>query len=154
MNQWAVREASVEDAGSIVDMVEAAAKEGKFHSDPPSKQEFCKFAFEDPPENYRLLVAFGKDGIVGYIDSRVRRGVGLILGLYVKSSFRRKGVGADMIQKTMSRFGATGCHKARLEVFLDNCEAIDFYRHLGFETEGFLRKDEERRDTIIMSKFL
>lgn len=154
MSQCQVREASAQEADFVAGMIETGAKEGKFHSDPPSKQEFREFAFENPPENYLLLVAHEKDEIVGYVDSRVRRGVGLILGLYVKPAFRRKGAGTAMMQRTMNHFATMGCHKTRLEVFLDNCEAIDFYRHKGFETEGFLRKDEEKKDTIIMSKFL
>jgi ribosomal protein S18 acetylase RimI-like enzyme len=44
--------------------------------------------------------------------------------------------------------------KVRLEVFLNNREAIHFYRRQGFEQEALLRKDEEKKDAIIMSEFL
>ncbi len=154
MNQWQIREASSGDTDVIVKMIEAAATEGKFHSGTPSKEEFYRYAFENPPTNYLLLVAQEKNEIVGYVDSRIRRGVGFILGLYVKPTFRIKGAGRALMERVIDHFMTKGCHKARLEVFLDNCEAVDFYRHRGFETEGFFRKDEEQKDTIIMSKFL
>jgi ribosomal protein S18 acetylase RimI-like enzyme len=153
VNEWQVREASERDADFIVKMIEAAAKEGKFHSVPPSREEFHRYSFENPRENYVILIAQEKDEVVGYIDSDVRRGVGFILGLYVRPASRTKGVGTALMKRMMDHLVANGCHKARLEVFLDNGEAIDFYRHRGFETEGFLRKDEEKRDTIIMSRF-
>ena len=154
MDSLQIREASDRDTEFIVMMIETAAKEGKFHSDTPSEEDFRKHAFENPPKNYLLLVALEKDEIVGYADSRVRRGVGLVLGLYVKPKFRNKGIGTALIQRTMLHFAETGCHKSRLEVFMNNCGAIDFYRREGFESEGFLRMDEEKKDTVIMSKFL
>ncbi|MDH7477870.1 MAG: hypothetical protein QHH17_05765, partial [Candidatus Bathyarchaeota archaeon] len=59
-----------------------------------------------------------------------------------------------LIDKTLYSFKKRGCHKARLEVFVDNKEAIKFYTHLNFIQEGFLHQDEEKKDIIIMSKFL
>jgi len=154
VTEWQVRKASVRDVDFVVKMIEAAARAGKFHSDTPSTEQFRKFAFEDPPRDYMLFVAQHEDEVIGYVDARVRRGVGLLLGLFVKTAFRNKGVGTALMGKVMEHFTRKACHKVRLEAFLDNCEAIDFYRRQGFETEGFLRKDEERRDTVIMSKFV
>jgi ribosomal protein S18 acetylase RimI-like enzyme len=110
--------------------------------------------FENPPEGYLLLICQIRDEIVGYIDSRVRRGVGHILGIYVKPCYRKRGIGKKLKDKTLYSFKKRGCHKARLEVFADNKEAIKFYAHLNFIQEGFLRKDEEKKDIVIMSKFL
>jgi len=138
----------------VVEMIEAAADEGKFHSDTPSTEEFRRFAFENPPLDYLLLVADEKNEIVGYVDSRVRRSVGFILGLFVRPAFRNRGIGKALMERAIEHFARKACHKARLEVFQDNREAIDFYRRQGFEQEGFLRKDEEKKDTIILSKFL
>jgi GNAT superfamily N-acetyltransferase len=47
----------------------------------------------------------------------VRRVVGYILGFYVKQSYRRKGFGKQLMEKTLLEFGNKGCHKTRLEVF-------------------------------------
>jgi hypothetical protein len=46
------------------------------------------------------------------------------------------------MEGTMNHFVGEICHKARLEVFLDNHEAIDFRRSQSFVQEGFLQKDE------------
>ena len=91
---------------------------------------------------------------MGYIDSQVKRGVGHILGIYVKQNYRAKGIGKRLMERALGNFRKEGCHKARLEVFAHNHRAIKFYKHLDFVQEGFLREDEEKKDTIIMSKFL
>lgn len=89
-----IREARVEDVPFIVDMIRSAAEEGVFHSIDISveeqRREFKNFAFENPPEGYLLLVCQVGDEVAGYVDSRVRRGVGHILGIYVKPCYRRR----------------------------------------------------------------
>jgi ribosomal protein S18 acetylase RimI-like enzyme len=151
---WVIRVASSEDAPFIVDMIRAAADEGVFHSNGHSVEEFRKYAFENPREGYSILVCEIRNNIVGYIDFRVRMEVGHILGLYVKPAHRKKGVGKDLMEKALNEFKKRGCHKARLEVFASNHEAIDFYNYLDFVQEGYLHEDEEKKDTIILSKFL
>ncbi len=67
----------------------------------------------------------------------MRRGVGYILGIYVKPCYRKKGIGKNLINKTLSSFRKRGRHKARLEVFADNNSAIEFYTRLNFiQDEG------------------
>ncbi|MEM3579005.1 MAG: GNAT family N-acetyltransferase [Candidatus Bathyarchaeia archaeon] len=153
-----IREACVEDVPFIVDMIRSAADEGVFHpvdlSVEEHRKEFRHFAFENPPEGYLLLVCQIGDEIAGYADSRVKRGVGHILGIYVKPCYRKKGIGKKLITETLNSFRKRGCHKARLEVFADNHNAIEFYGRLNFVQEGFLRQDEGTKDIIIMSKFL
>jgi ribosomal protein S18 acetylase RimI-like enzyme len=153
-----IREAETEDLFSIVDMIRAGSDEGIFHSRCDSLEEqreaFRKYAFERRPEGYGLLVYQAENRIEGYVDYQVKRGVGHILGIYVKQSCRRKGVGKRLMEKALERFNKTGCHKTRLEVFAHNPKAVDFYRQLGFIQKGFLRRDEGNKDVIIMSMFL
>jgi len=153
-----IRVARIEDVPLVVDMIRSAVDEGVFHSINLTVEEhireFRKFAFENPPEGYLLLICQIKDEIVGYVDSRVRRGVGHVLGIYVKPCYRKRGIGKKLVDKTLHSFKKRGCHKARLEVFADNKEAIEFYTRLNFIKEGFLRQDENKKDIIIMSKFL
>jgi ribosomal protein S18 acetylase RimI-like enzyme len=153
-----IRVARIEDAPFVVDMIRSAADEGVFHSITLTVgehiREFRNFAFENPPEGYLLLICQIGDEIVGYIDSRVRRGVGCILGIYVKPCYRKRSIGKKLVDKTLHSFKKRGCHKARLEVFADNKEAIGFYTRLNFIQEGFLHHDEGKKDIIIMSKFL
>ena len=158
MDNDVIREARVEDVPAIVDMIRAGSNEGVFHSQAFSleeqKEAFKKNAFEERPEGYQVLVSQVGSRIVGYIDYRVRRGVGHVLGIYVKQAYRKQGVGKGLVRKVLNDFKRKGCHKTRLEVFAQNCGAIQFYKYFGFAQEGFLHKDEEKKDEIIMSKFL
>ena len=158
MDTDVVREARVQDAMAIVDMIRAGSNEGVFHSQAFSLEEqreaFRKNAFKERSQGYQVLVSQVGSRIVGYIDYRVRRGVGHVLGIYVKQGYRRQGIGKGLMRKTLDDFKRKGCHKTRLEVFAHNYGAIEFYRYFGFAQEGFLHKDEEKKDEIIMSKFL
>ncbi len=157
MVRESIRMARVDDVPFIVKMINSATKEGVFHSRVISVEEFRKFAFENPynrARGYQLLVWQIKDGIAGYIDSSIGRGVGFILGIYVKPSHRRRGIGKKLMSETLKSFKRRGCHKVRLEVFADNSDAIRFYKSLNFVQEGFLREDEEKKDAVIMSQFL
>lgn len=156
-----VRVASSEDVSAIVTLVRAGSEEGVFYFNPSHSfsveeqiESFRDFAFENRPKGYQILVFEAEDTIIGYVDSEVNRGVGLILGIYVNQNHRRKGVGKKLIESMLKDCRRQGCHKARLEVLANNHKAIGFYKHLGFIQEGYLRKDQENKDTVIMSKFL
>ncbi len=156
-----VRVASIEDVPSIVTMVRAGSEEGIFHYNPShsfsveeQRESFRNFAFEKRPKGYQVLVFETEDTVIGYVDSEVKRGVGHILGIYVDQKHRRKGIGKKLIEYMLQDCMRQGCHKARLEVFANSHKAIGFYKHLGFIQEGYLRNDQENKDTVIMSKFL
>ena len=149
-----VRRAFLNNAPQIVNMIKKGAAEGAFHHRTLSVVGFCKYAFEQPREGYSIFLCQIGDRIAGYVDSRIKMGVGHILGIYVKPKYRRQGVGTALMERTINEFRMKGCHKTRLEVFADNQAAKGFYTSLGFAQEGFLLSDEERKNIIIMSKFL
>ncbi len=148
----------ISPSARIVDMIRAGSAEGVFRSRNLSlgkqREDFGRFAFENRPVGYQMLVYQIEGTTVGYVDYQVRRGLGRVLGIYVKPSHRRMGIGMRLMKKALDDFQGKGCHKARLSVLAVNHGAINFYKHLGFVQEGFLRKDEEKKDTVIMSKFL
>lgn len=149
-----VRRALVRDAPVIVNMIKKGSEEGVFHSRTPSVEGLCRYAFENPREGYSILLCQIGAKITGYVDLRMNRGVGHILGIYVKPDYRKRGIGTALMERTLNESRAKRCHKARLEVFAKNQTAKKFYTRLGFVKEGFLIQDEERKNTIIMSKFL
>jgi ribosomal protein S18 acetylase RimI-like enzyme len=153
-----IRDAKVEDLTTIVDMMRAGSDEGIFHSQAVPLEElrkaFRKYAFEEKHRGYKALVCQVENTIAGYIDYEVKRGVGHILGIYVRQEYRRKNIGRQLMEKALDDFHRQGCHKTRLEVFAHNTGALEFYRCLGFTQEGFLHEDEEKEDAIILSKFL
>jgi ribosomal protein S18 acetylase RimI-like enzyme len=152
-----IRKARIEDAPTIVGMIRNGSDEDVFYSRRDSVEEqiegFKRYAFDNRPKGYEVLVHQTENTIEGYVDYQVKRGVGHILGIYVERDYRRKGVGKRLMKKALEDFKRLECHKARLEVFAHNAGAISLYEHLGFKQEGFLHKDEEKKDVIILSRF-
>ncbi len=150
-----LRVATPEDASGIVDLVRIGVKERAFHYREPSVEGFIEFAFSDPPEGFHIFVYQVETEIAGYVDSIAgKRGVGEVWGICVRPEYRRKGIGEKLFNKVMETFTENGCHKARLEAFAENQGAIDFYKRQNFIQEGYLKEDKEKRDAVIMSRFL
>ncbi|MHA1909332.1 MAG: N-acetyltransferase family protein [Candidatus Thorarchaeota archaeon] len=150
-----LRVATPEDASGIVELIQVGVKERAFHQREPSVEGYTEFAFDDPPKGFYVFVyQIGKE-IAGYVDVVAgKRGVGEIYGICVRPEYRRKGIAKNLFNKVMETFTENGCHKATLKVFADNKGAIDFYKSQNFIQEGYLQKDEEKKDAIIMSRFL
>ncbi len=51
---------------------------------------------------------------------------------------RRRGVGTQMMQAAEGEARKRGCNRVRLEVSTRNYGAIEFYRRLGYTTDGVL----------------
>lgn len=147
--------ASPKDVPSIVNLIRMGIKERAFHNREVSVEGYLEYAFDDRQKGFNLFICQIEDEIVGYIDSLVGRwGVGHISGIYVRPEHRRKGIGGLLMEKILDRFRMNDCHKARLEVFADDQGAIKFYSRYEFVQEGYLQKDQARRDIVIMSRFL
>ena len=150
-----IRVASPKDAPDIVGLIGMGIKERAFHNRAVSVEGYREYAFDDRQKGFHLFVCQKDDEIVGYIDALVGRwGVGHISGIYVRPEHRRKGIGELLLVKVLDQFRTNDCHKARLEVFADGQGAIKFYSRCDFVQEGYLRKDEAKRDVVIMSRFL
>jgi len=153
--KWEIRKAAPEDTSDIVNLIKTGIEERAFHNREASTEGYFEYAFSNPPKGFNLFICQTEDEIVGYLDGLVGKwGVGYISGICVKPEHRRKGVGELLMEKILDRFLKADCHKARIEVFADNQGAVKFYSRCGFVQEGYLQKDEERRDIIIMSRFL
>ncbi|MGY5876133.1 MAG: ribosomal protein S18-alanine N-acetyltransferase [Candidatus Thorarchaeota archaeon] len=91
-----------------------------------------------------------KDGItVGYIMCRIERGIssfgkrpvkkGHIVSVAVVDAERRKGIGIDLIEASMSAMIEYGANEFFLEVRKSNEAAIGVYEKLGYEVKRVLR---------------
>ncbi len=150
-----IRVATSDDVPYIVDLIRMGVEERTFHNRVISVKGFREYAFENRQKGFDMILYQIKNEIVGYMDSLVGNwGVGHILGIYVKPEHRRKGIGKMLMDKTLDEFMKSKCHKVRVEVFANNQGAIRFYLSLNFVQEGYLRKDEDKKDVIIMSRFL
>jgi len=152
---WEIRVATSEDLPYIVDLIRMGVEERTFHNRVISVEGFREHAFESRQKGYDIILYQIRNEIVGYMDFLVGNwGVGHILGIYVKIKHRRNGIGKKLMDKLLDEFMKSNCHKARVEVFANNQGAIRFYTNLNFVQEGYLQKDEDKRDVIIMSRFL
>lgn len=69
---------------------------------------------------------------------------------------RGRGIGARLIDQTLSRAFATGFVRVELSVRADNWRAVRLYEKVGFVREGVLRDavfvDGEFHDTVAMAR--
>jgi ribosomal-protein-alanine N-acetyltransferase len=72
---------------------------------------------------------------MGYISGRG----GAVYTLDVHPLFRRKGVGSKLIQSLEEKLRALGAKAVRLEVALENPQAINLYRKAGYQERELVR---------------
>jgi ribosomal protein S18 acetylase RimI-like enzyme len=97
------------------------------------------------------LVALWAGQVIGWCDvlpkSRpIYAHVG-VLGMGLLPEFRRKGLGKDLINKTLSAARDFGFHRVELTVREKNANAIELYKKVGFEIEG-LQRDAFKIDGV------
>lgn len=61
-----------------------------------------------------------------------------VLSIATMPESRRRGLGTEMMQTAEREARARGCAQVRLEVSTRNIGAIEFYRRLGYRTDGVL----------------
>ena len=113
------------------------------------------------PEGSFSLVACRADEVLGQLGIEVhknpRRRHAANLGMAVKSSARRQGVGSALVAAGVDlaeRWLAV--RRIELEVYTDNVAAIGLYKKFGFVVEGTLRqyafRNGETVDVHVMSR--
>ena len=65
----------------------------------------------------------------------------------VHPAFKSKGVGKRVVLDLAERLRKEGLKRLELLVVIDNHKAIDFYKSLGFEVEGLLKKFLKRKSS-------
>jgi ribosomal-protein-alanine N-acetyltransferase len=79
------------------------------------------------------LVAKDRNEVVGYVIGIIQYNVrGHIVSIAVKKSERRKGIGRLLLTELERRFKIYNCKYSYLEVNIDNKDAINFYRKMGY----------------------
>ncbi len=84
-----------------------------------------------------FVVENGKD-LLGAIMLLVEGQVARILSVATMPDQRRKHLGTEMMQIAEEEARRRGCVQVRLEVSTRNYGAIEFYRGLGYKTDGVL----------------
>ncbi len=105
---------------------------------------------KETPETF--LVAVFKQNTVGYVLASSRKDDGRILSIAVKKDFRRKGVGSKLMTGLIEVLYRKGVRRVDLEVRASNHIAQEFYRKLGFQEKGLIKKYyRDGEDAVKMS---
>ena len=154
-----IREATPDDASSIVTFVEALSGQtdylsfgpGEFGYNEAQERAFIRNCETSP--NSLFLVAFIDDGLVGLLTfaggERPRHRHAGELGLMVPKAYWGKGIGSRLVD-TLIRWAEEGgvVTKLNLRVRTDNSRAIALYERKGFVIEG-----EITRSTVIGDEY-
>ena len=101
-----------------------------------------------------FLVAQQDNIVVGYIIFWIRyEDEGHIISIAVDKKYKRKGVGAELVNYAVDIFKKCNVREIKLEVRVGNAGARKFYTKLGFKEskicEGYY---EDGEDAVIMKK--
>ncbi len=85
------------------------------------------------------LAAFDEDHMAGFIIGFASGGTGFIYTLDVHPDYRRKGVGAMLVQALEEKLRIQEVKRIRLEAALNNPAALALYRKAGYREGEMLR---------------
>lgn len=98
-----------------------------------------------------LLIASTDTDIVGVIVGIITPdGLGMVNWIYVVPQFRNGGVAREMLTETEKIFRKMGAHKVMIATEI----APEFYKRMGYEQEGLLKKHWWGKDFYIFTKYL
>ena len=92
-------------------------------------------------EDYHILVALDKGHVVGFSTSQIRKyspvfkmqTLGGIDTMAVKSNYRRKGIGEQMLEKILKWFESRNIDRIELSVAANNQIGYSFWKKHGFK---------------------
>jgi ribosomal-protein-alanine N-acetyltransferase len=105
------------------------------------------------------LLVEGTTGLQGFVLGRALADEAEILTIAVDPAWRRRGLGAALVEAASSFAHETGARALFLEVAVDNPAGLALYEHLGFERAGFRpgyyhRAKGERVDAFVLRRDL
>lgn len=164
-----IREATPADAANLVAYLKALAAEPGICI-PLTPEDVVsvgqeKAMLEDFSQSPRalMLVALAEGQLVGELSLKAispRRAIAHVgtLGMSVKSDWRRKGVGRELLSAAVEWAPSAGIKRIELYVYARNEPAIKLYEAAGFTHEGrrrgFIREGDAYLDDLVMSRWL
>ena len=163
-----IREATVADASTLVAHLQALVREPGINipltpDEVPSidAERALLEQFHESPRAL-MLIAADEGQLVGELSLRAlgRRAVQHVatLGMSVKESARRKGVGRALLNSAIEWAPTVGIKRIELYVYARNTPAIALYEASGFQVEGtrrsFIREGDAYLDDHVMARLL
>lgn len=133
MARWppsVLRPAGLADLEAVYQLEDACFKERRFQRD------HVQWILTNP--SALTLVEDGGRDLLGAVMLLFEGRVCRILSIAVISEARRRRLGSAMMREAERIAAARGCVVVRLEVSTRNVGAVEFYRRLGYEVDGFL----------------
>ena len=161
MKSVAIRYALPDDVEEMVDLLaEVAAERLWTGTEPGFDRKRRRANMLDAiarPNETPVWIARDGDALVGSIDVFHHKHAGLTIGMLVRSSHRRRGIGQALIERSFTWAREHGVAALSLHVFPHNEAARRLYRKVGFrEIERFerdvTRQNGEVWDAILMRK--
>jgi RimJ/RimL family protein N-acetyltransferase len=126
--------------------VDVVARERRYLSflEAPPLADTRRFVLRNIEHGYPQFVVLSAEGVVGWCDvlpnrSRVIYWHCGTLGVGLLPEFRGKGIGRELMRRTIDAAFAFGLTRIELSVREGNANAIALYKRLGFEVEGLHR---------------
>jgi ribosomal protein S18 acetylase RimI-like enzyme len=127
--------------------VDVVARERKYLAflEAPPLENVTRFVLHNIERGYPQFVVLSADTVAGWCDvipklTRVIYSHCGTLGVGLLPEFRSKGIGRQLMQRTIDAAFAFGLTRIELTVRERNPNAIALYRSLGFEIEGLHRQ--------------
>jgi len=164
-----IRRAKPADAGALVEHIKAIVSEPQrtapLYADEVAdeKAERSLIVQYESSESAAMFVAEDEGQIVGDITVRAispRRALQHVasLGMSVRASHRRRGIGRALLQEGIAWARENEITRLELYVFADNAPAIALYEALGFQHEGrrkhLVRFEDHYVDDLVMALLL
>jgi phosphinothricin acetyltransferase len=160
-----MRDAVEADLSAIVEIYNAAIR-GRISTaqlEAVSVEERLPWFREHSAESHPLWVAAIDNQIAGWLSFHpyIRRGAyrgTAEIGVCVRESFRRAGVGGTFLEKAIAHAPALGISALVGCIFGHNESSLRLFERFGFERWGFLpriaRVDGVERDLVIMGRHI
>jgi RimJ/RimL family protein N-acetyltransferase len=127
--------------------VDVVARERKYLAflEAPPLEETTRFVLDNIEHGYPQFVVLTADTVVGWCDvipnrTRIIYSHCGTLGVGLLPEFRGKGIGRELMRRTIDAAFAFGLTRIELTVREGNANAITLYKGLGFAIEGLQRK--------------
>ncbi len=158
----AVRKIELGDARGFWSALSSVAQERKYilTIDPPPLERSKAFVRENVEKDYAQYVALHGEEVVGWADiipsSHPKMNHVGALGMGILAGYRGRGIGSQLLEKTVEHAWASGLKRLELEVFADNEPAIRLYKKYGYAQEGLKRYarfiDGQYQDIVVMAQ--